>query len=72
MDQFTDIFDFAGGVANLGQYKMPPKDALDIFQLAEFQFQAAAPAVSVSRRRAVSPYRRGTRPERRSSRHGSE
>ena len=47
-DQFTDIFDFAGGVAHLGNYKRPPPDALEIFRLAAFQLQAAAATLSVA------------------------
>jgi hypothetical protein len=48
LDQFTDIFDFAGGIGNLGQYKPPPQEALEIFWLAAFQFQSAAAALSVA------------------------
>jgi hypothetical protein len=48
LDQFADIFDFAGGVGNLGNYKTPPKDALEVFWLAAFQLQAAAAALSVA------------------------
>jgi len=47
-DQFTDIFDFAGGVGPFGDYKPPPKEAAQIFQLAAFQLQAAAAALSVA------------------------
>jgi hypothetical protein len=48
MDQFIDIFDFAGGVGGLGDYKTPPKEALEVFWLAAFQLQAAAAALSVA------------------------
>jgi hypothetical protein len=48
LDQFTDIIDFAGGVEGLGDYKTPPKEALEIFWLAAFQLQAAAAALSVA------------------------
>jgi len=48
LDQFIDIFDFAGGTNNLGDYEAPPKDALDIFMLAAFQLQGAAAALSVA------------------------
>jgi len=47
-DQFIDIFDFAGTVGRLGDYKMPPKDAQELLQLASFQLQAAAAALSVA------------------------
>lgn len=47
-DQFIDIFDFAGTLGRLGNYKMPPKEAHEIFQLASFQLQAAAAALSVA------------------------
>jgi hypothetical protein len=47
-DQFIDIFDFAGTLGRLGDYKMPPKEALELFQLASFQLQAAAAALSVA------------------------
>lgn len=48
LDQFIDIFDFAGGIGNLANFKTPPKDASDIFYLAAFQLQAAAAALSVA------------------------
>lgn len=48
LDQFVDIYDFAGGTSSLGGYKTPPKEALDTFMLAAFQFQAAAAALSVA------------------------
>lgn len=48
LDQFTDIFDFAGGIGNLADFKRPPKDALGTFWLAAFQLQAAAAALSVA------------------------
>jgi hypothetical protein len=47
-DQFIDIFDFAGTMGRLGDYKMPPKEAQELFQLASFQLQAAAAALSVA------------------------
>ncbi|MCK1492195.1 hypothetical protein IVB14_17645 [Bradyrhizobium sp. 180] len=48
LDQFTDVMDFAGGIGNFGNYKLPPKAALEKFQLAAFQMQAAAAALSVA------------------------
>ena len=48
MDQFIDIFDFAGGVGGLGDYKTPPKEALEVFWLAAFQLQAASAALSIA------------------------
>lgn len=48
IDQFSDIMDFAGGIGNLGDYKLPPKAALELFWLAAFQLQAAAAALSVA------------------------
>ena len=48
LDQFSDIFDFAGGTSNLGKYKAPPKDSAGIFGLAAFQLQAAAAALSAA------------------------
>lgn len=47
-DQSIDIFDFAGALGGLGNYKVPPKEAHEIFQLASFQLQAAAAALSVA------------------------
>lgn len=47
-DQFIDIFDFAGTLGRLGNYKMPAKEAQELFQLASFQLQAAAAALSVA------------------------
>ena len=47
-DQFSDIFDFAGVIAPFAGYKVPPKEALDLFRLASFQLQAAAAALSVA------------------------
>ncbi|MBR0834122.1 hypothetical protein JQ612_13055 [Bradyrhizobium manausense] len=47
-DQFIDIFDFAGALGRLGDYKMPPKEAQEMLQLASFQLQAAAAALSVA------------------------
>jgi hypothetical protein len=47
-DQFIDIFDFGGGIGNLSGYRTPPKEALEIFWLSAFQFQAAAAALSVA------------------------
>jgi hypothetical protein len=37
LDQFTDIFDFAGSFATFGDYKRPSKEALEVFWLAAFQ-----------------------------------
>lgn len=48
LDQFIDIFDFAGGLATMGNYKRPPKVALDIFRLSAFQLQAAAATLCVA------------------------
>jgi hypothetical protein len=48
LDQFTDIFDFAGSVATFGDYKRPTKEALEVFWLAAFQLQAAAAALSAA------------------------
>lgn len=48
LDQFIDIFDFAGILGRLGDYKTLPKEAQEIFQLASFQLQAAAAALSVA------------------------
>jgi hypothetical protein len=48
IDQFIDIFDFAGGIGNFGDFKTPPKVALEIFWLAAFQLQAAAAALSMA------------------------
>jgi hypothetical protein len=48
LDQFIDIFDFAGALGRLGDYKMLPKEAHQIFRLASFQLQAAAAALSVA------------------------
>jgi hypothetical protein len=48
LDQFSDVFDFAGGISNLGKYKAPPKDSAEIFGLAAFQLQAAAAALSAA------------------------
>ena len=42
INQFIDVFDFAGAVFNLGEYKCPPEAALELFHLAAFQFQSAA------------------------------
>lgn len=47
-DQFIDIFDFAGAVGRLGDYKTPSKEAQELLQLASFQLQAAAAALSVA------------------------
>jgi hypothetical protein len=47
-DQFIDIFDFGGGIGNLSGYRNPPKEALEIFWLSAFQFQAAAATLSVA------------------------
>jgi hypothetical protein len=47
-DQFIDIFDFAGGLGDFGDYKTPHKEALDVFRLAAFQLQAAAATLSVA------------------------
>lgn len=47
-DQFIDIFDFAGTLGRLGDYKMPPKESHEMFQLASFQLQAAAAALSLA------------------------
>jgi hypothetical protein len=48
LDQFSDIFDFAGGTSNLGKDKAPPQDSAGIFGLAAFQLQAAAAALSAA------------------------
>lgn len=48
LDQFIDIFDFAGGLGRLGDYKILTDDAQQILQLASFQLQAAAAALSVA------------------------
>jgi hypothetical protein len=48
LDQFTDIFDFAGGINNLGDFKSPPENSLDTFRLAACQLQAAAATLSVA------------------------
>src|ERR1041385_2736943 len=48
IDQFVDIFDFAGGIAPLGDFKTPPQEALELFWLAAFQLQAAAAILSVA------------------------
>lgn len=48
LDQFIDIFDFAGTLGRLGDYKSPPKEARQIFRLASFQLQAAAAALTVA------------------------
>ena len=42
LDQFTDIFDFAGGIGPCAQFNPPPEESLEIMRLAAFQFQAAA------------------------------
>jgi hypothetical protein len=47
-DQFIDIFDFGGGIGNFDGYRTPPTEALEIFWLSAFQFQAAAAALSVA------------------------
>lgn len=48
LDQFTDVFDFGGGIGNFSEYKPPPKEAMEIFWLAAFQLQAAAAALTVA------------------------
>ena len=48
IDQFTDIFDFGGGIGNYANYKTPPKEAMNFFVLAAFQLQGAAAALSVA------------------------
>lgn len=48
IDQFANVFDFAGGTYGLGDYKQPPKEAKDFFHLAGFQLQAAAATLSVA------------------------
>lgn len=48
IDQFVDIFDFGGGIGRLGDFKRPPEPALDMFQLATFQFQAATAALRLA------------------------
>jgi hypothetical protein len=48
IDQFIDIFDFAGGIATMASYKRPPANVMDIIWLATFQFQAAAATLSAA------------------------
>jgi hypothetical protein len=48
LDRFIDIFDVASGVGHLADYKVPPKESLEMFQLAAFQLQAAAAILSVA------------------------
>jgi hypothetical protein len=48
IDQFVDIIDFAGGVGGLGDYKAPPRDALEVLRLAAFQLEAAAATLSAA------------------------
>jgi hypothetical protein len=48
IDQFIDIFDFAGGIATMADYKRPPNNVMDTIWLATFQFQAAAATLSAA------------------------
>jgi hypothetical protein len=48
LDQFADIFDYGGGIGNLGDYKRPPDAAMPVFRNAAFQLQSAAAALSVA------------------------
>jgi hypothetical protein len=47
-DQFTDILDFAGGIAGFDSFQRPAQASLDILQLAAFQLQSAAATLSQS------------------------
>lgn len=47
-DQFIDIFDFAGGIGNLADFKTPSADSLNLFHLAAFQLQAAAASLTAA------------------------
>lgn len=46
IDQAMDVFDFAGGIANLANFRRPPEDALPVFQNAGFHLQGAAATLS--------------------------
>jgi hypothetical protein len=48
IDQATDVFDFAGGIANLAQFETPPEEARQVFHNAGFQLQAAAATLSLA------------------------
>lgn len=48
LDQFIDIFDFAGGVGDLADFKTPPPEAQEVFTLAAFQLQAAGAALRLA------------------------
>lgn len=48
VDQAIDVFDFAGGIANLADFRTPPDEARQVFYNAGFQLQAAAATLSLA------------------------